>query len=311
MQRSEPPTDAAAEAQQDAPRRSPRHSPDPSATPTNDSDTATTAARCPICPNPKGELHSHLRKVHPDFPFLPSDFPPGSVDVCHLCGAVTKPGGKALAYHRSSFCTGQTEDMRLRLAGVTVRDKKGRSLAGAGDASPTASPLRRTSSAPHNSSPLRNSVGAPSTPPRSRPLAHSLSLPTPSPARPSATPTQAPQLTCDDFFHDSMSLSDLVPLPGISKHLHPKLVRPFNDCVSRLAQKHAEAPSRRTLFHILAVVKVGLVPAIQAGHDAVHARLQAYPNVQFPPLPGERSGYGSRIRRAKALVDVTTRTRRP
>lgn len=262
---------------QDAPRRSPRLSPEPAPTTSTDPEP-TNAARCPICPNPKGELYGHLRNVHTHFPFLLSDFPPGTVEVCHLCGSVVKPGGKALAYHRSTFCTGQTEDMRLRLAGNTIRDKKGRSLAAT---PPIASPLRRTPSVPHHSSPLRNPVAArdsPSTPPRTQPSSGSHPVPTPLPARPPALPVTPALPICDDFFHDTMSLEDLVPLPGISKHLHPQLARPFNDCVSRLAQKHAESPSRRTLFHILAVVKVGLVPALQSGHDAVHARLAEYPH---------------------------------
>ncbi|WRT69166.1 uncharacterized protein IL334_006150 [Kwoniella shivajii] len=151
-----------------------------------------SALVCPLCPSSKAELFQHLRKTHSGYPFLPSDFPENSVQVCAACGSVTKLDRKSMTVHLKT-CRGATKKMEERRAGAVIDDARGRPM--------SSSALRASSSAP--------SMGPPPTP--TKPSTPS----PPSPSRPSTPITlTTPSRLSTPQGTPALSRSQRVPTPS-------------------------------------------------------------------------------------------------
>ena len=114
---------------------------------------------------------------------------------------------------------------------------------------------------------------SPSSDPHSHPLPNPLrrSLPdAPSSPYPLTNLTSSP--------HD-LFLS-LARLPGRTKPIPGYAARRFTKAAGRLAEIYSADPSESALLHILALVKVGLVPAVRQGGSL--DRLEQYPQVSWP-----------------------------
>jgi hypothetical protein len=97
---------------------------------------------------------------------------------------------------------------------------------------------------------------------------------------------------------------DLVALPGVLRHLHPSLVKPFIDTAGRLASNWLADQSDLNLSHILGLVKVGLSPAMRHGHAPVIARLAQYPRTSLPEKPPSDARLADPVKTACSLVEA-------
>nr|XP_031858929.1 uncharacterized protein CI109_005596 [Kwoniella shandongensis]KAA5526001.1 hypothetical protein CI109_005596 [Kwoniella shandongensis] len=180
------------------------------------------------------------------------------------------------------------------------------------------------SSPSYNGSPTPASLpGSPSPP----------SLPAPLPRDPTPVPVGTPEPAAQDTpvlgpsphgEHDTSAIADLttrtaaqsaptrgmqdlLPLPGSVKHLHPTLVNPFVATANRLAASYNDNPCEETLFDVLSLVKVGLVPEMRNGHKTVVERLERFPAVSWPSMKERSLRMGakkSKVARAKELVEA-------
>ena len=74
-------------------------------------------------------------------------------------------------------------------------------------------------------------------------------------------------------------------------------------CVKRLSQRYLTSPTEENLYHILALVKVGLVPVLRQPHNIITQYLAAYPNVSFPSPPSRDRHPGNLVTCAKQMVE--------
>ena len=138
---------------------------------------------------------------------------------------------------------------------------------------------------------IRYGNGAPTPVAHAQPRSTSpllLPIPIPFPALPprSTNPT-------DDF-------NRLAHLPTVYKPLPSFLIAPFVSKCSQLAETYLSSPSERSLFDILALVKVGLVPALRGKRPK--DRIADYPQVQFPEPEG-RLGSATKAKVVTRLVE--------
>lgn len=101
-----------------------------------------------------------------------------------------------------------------------------------------------------------------------------------------------------------MAPDDLIVLPGVLRHLHPGIVKPFINTAGRLASAWLEEQSETNLSHILALVKVGLAPALVHGVASTVARLAAYPRVDTPIRQPPSSRPTDRIKKTVSLLEA-------
>ena len=102
---------------------------------------------------------------------------------------------------------------------------------------------------------------------------------------PRTRPPAAPGIGSDPL--DPLLLEDrflsLHHLPHSTKPLFTRLTRLFQQLSARLATAYLARPSANALFHILAVPKVLLGPAmIESDYDKVKAMFSNYPNISWP-----------------------------
>lgn len=297
--------------------------------------------KCPLCPESDSDLVPHIRKAHPGYPFLASDFPPQRIQVCKDCRTVITLHKNAAAQHRNK-CLGVNDRIRSRRAGNVVTDARGRSvplrrssstpeqwLAGP-SVSPTAS---RTPQSTASTSPVKRAASTSKTPtgtpPRSqRPMDPPPTTPTPSSRPPTPSPQQQrPSTPTNSQTRREPPVSteqptatpkpqqltpalpllgpqDFIEQPGVLRHLHPSLVRPFTETAGRLARTWIADQSELNLSHILGLVKYGLAPAMRHGNASVTARLAAYPNVPLPQQGAADSRLPDRIKMARSLIEA-------
>jgi hypothetical protein len=96
----------------------------------------------------------------------------------------------------------------------------------------------------------------------------------------------------------------MISQPGVLRHLHPDLVRPFIDTAGRVATTWINDQSETNLSHLLGLVKFGLAPALKHGRSSAIARLAAYPNVEAPGAPTPDGRTKDKAKTAKALVEA-------
>jgi hypothetical protein len=108
-------------------------------------------------------------------------------------------------------------------------------------------------------------------------------LPTSNPEPPSPTTSNTTGTNNEDLHARFLRLRQL---PTIFKPIPTSMIRPFAKACDRLAKAYLANPADATLLDILALPKVGLMPALATKSAPVaKAILESYPNVPWPAAP--------------------------
>lgn len=114
----------------------------------------------------------------------------------------------------------------------------------------------------------------------------------PPPANTTTPPTQPPSLLPSHPVTNQANKDahtrflQLQQLPTIFKPIPTFAIKPFSKACDRLAKAYLANPSDDTLLDILALPKVGLLPAVASkSAPAARALLESYPNIPWPTAP--------------------------